>query len=251
MQTFLNTLTNKFAVFKGRATRREFWFFQFGLYGVVAGLILIGRFTSVWITPFFALFILLMLLPSVSVATRRLHDSGKSGWFQLVMVIPILGTIIFLVHMCLKGDPGGNRYGDPASNDATKKITLESAKEILVRFAGLAVFFLLCTLVPRLIYPTVYVSVATEVAGQVTGSEQNRGYYKQHLNRESRKSFDFNCFEAIPPLPEGILPKDVSVFKLGGYLRSGDEVNKAANSPVLSVHRGKQKTQWQCLETQK
>lgn len=57
------------------------------------------------------LYSLAVLLPSLSVAVRRLHDTGRSGWWLFIALIPIIGAIILLVFMCLDSQPGDNKYG--------------------------------------------------------------------------------------------------------------------------------------------
>ena len=146
--------------------------------------------------------------------------------------------------VCLRSDSGTNRFGDPVLSAGAQQISSENLTEILVPVMTLGVFFLLFTLVPKLIFPTVDVLESTEAVGQVTGSTQNRGLYTQRLNRSSRISYDFNACQAMEPLPAGISPKDVNVFKLGHFLRTGDEVEKLGSSPVIAVHRGNETTRW-------
>ena len=58
------------------------------------------------------LYTLAILVPSLAVSVRRLHDIGKSGWFILISFIPIVGTIILLVWVCQEGMPEANEYGE-------------------------------------------------------------------------------------------------------------------------------------------
>jgi uncharacterized membrane protein YhaH (DUF805 family) len=110
---------HKYTTFEGRARRAEYWWytlFNAIAYFVVAmaGL-LIGYATD---TPavagvLIALYVLAVLLPSLAVTCRRLHDAGLSGWWQLLAIIPG-GSIAVLVMTILPGNPGSNRYGpDP------------------------------------------------------------------------------------------------------------------------------------------
>ena len=93
----------KYATFGGRASRSEFWFFTlFYLItsvfaGVVEGVTGIAGFGYL---PFVA-----MLIPSIAVSCRRMHDTGRSGWFQ---VVPIYNLIL----ACTPSNPGSNKYGD-------------------------------------------------------------------------------------------------------------------------------------------
>jgi uncharacterized membrane protein YhaH (DUF805 family) len=99
----------KFADFEGRAKRPEFWWFV--LFCVVGALVLevVGSYVS-WA------FSLATLIPSLAVGARRLHDVNKSGWLQLLGLIPILGWI-YLIYVCAQpGDTGDNQYGAAPSN---------------------------------------------------------------------------------------------------------------------------------------
>ncbi len=123
---FLDTLKNRYAAFKGRATRSEYWYFL--LFSIIIALILTAL-DSMIINPLLGiqplvetartgilgtLFSFGTLIPSVALAIRRLHDIGKSGWWILLGVIPIVNIIgIFvLLYFCIKdSQPGGNQYG--------------------------------------------------------------------------------------------------------------------------------------------
>lgn len=80
----------KYAIFEGRASRREFWMFLLAnlLLGIVAHII----------SPTFGmLYSLFVFLPSLAVAVRRLHDAGRSGWWMLIGFIPFIGTIVLII----------------------------------------------------------------------------------------------------------------------------------------------------------
>jgi uncharacterized membrane protein YhaH (DUF805 family) len=104
-----------YATFDGRAARPEFWWF------VVANILIeIVFFVLIAISRIFVVLLvvyaLAIIIPSIAVAIRRLHDSDKSGWFLLFGFIPFVGGIILLVFYCLAGTPGQNSYGTaPAS----------------------------------------------------------------------------------------------------------------------------------------
>ena len=61
---------------------------------------------------FTAIVTLGLLLPSVSVLVRRLHDTDRSGWWALIILVPIIGAIALLVFVCIGGTAGGNRFGE-------------------------------------------------------------------------------------------------------------------------------------------
>lgn len=110
------TVLKKYAVFSGRARRKEYWMFILFhiIFLIVAAIIdnVLGTaFEGVGYGLIYLLYSLAVLLPGIAVAVRRLHDVGKSGWFLLIVLIPIIGGIWLLVLFCLDGTPGKNKYG--------------------------------------------------------------------------------------------------------------------------------------------
>ena len=108
----------KYAVFSGRARRKEYWMFSLiHVLFLIAALVvdgLIGTSKGMGIGLIYTLYSLAVALPSLAVAVRRLHDTGKSGWFILIGIIPIIGAIWILILLCSEGNSGGNKYGmDP------------------------------------------------------------------------------------------------------------------------------------------
>jgi uncharacterized membrane protein YhaH (DUF805 family) len=98
----IQTCFQKYAKFNGTASRSEYWwFFLFN----IATCLVIGRFSSVMS----GIFSLATLLPGLAVATRRLHDTDRSGWWQLFGLVPIVGTIVLIVFLSQEGK--SNRYG--------------------------------------------------------------------------------------------------------------------------------------------
>jgi len=112
----------KYAVFRGRARRKEYWMFVlFNIIFAAVAIILdnvIGiAAEGVGYGPIYAVYMLAVLVPSLAVSVRRLHDIGKSGWFLFIALIPIVGGIWLLVLMCSEGNAGENKYGaDPKLN---------------------------------------------------------------------------------------------------------------------------------------
>lgn len=100
----IKTCFNKYATFTGRAGRSEFWWFVlFNLLATGAASIVGQRLES--------LVSLALLLPSLAVGARRLHDIGKSGWFQLLWAIPLIGWAILVYWAIQKSTAGPNEYG--------------------------------------------------------------------------------------------------------------------------------------------
>ena len=104
----------KYATFSGRASRAEFWYFALFqvLVGIVSGII-DSTFFPTTDGPLNWIGTVLLFLPGVAVACRRLHDCDKSGWLQLLM-LTIVGLIPLVVWWATRGTSGDNRYGpDP------------------------------------------------------------------------------------------------------------------------------------------
>ena len=98
--TAIKTCFSKYADFNGRARRSEFWYFY------------LLTFVAAWI-PFLGwLLSVALIIPSLSVGARRLHDIGRSGWWQLLVLIPFIGGIILLIWWAKDSTPGANEYGE-------------------------------------------------------------------------------------------------------------------------------------------
>ena len=82
-----------------------------------------GSFLTTVLTGFLTVFSLGILVPQIAVSVRRLHDIGKSGWFYLIGLIPVIGWIFVLVWFCTDSQPGDNQYGpNPKENNYTNTI---------------------------------------------------------------------------------------------------------------------------------
>ena len=115
MNWYLDVL-KKYAVFNGRARRKEYWFFSlFNLIiiivlGVIDGMI--GSYSaSAGMGLLGGIYMLAVLVPAIAVGIRRLHDTNRSGWWLLIVFVPLIGAIVLLVFMVLDSSPGENQYG--------------------------------------------------------------------------------------------------------------------------------------------
>ena len=109
--TSIKTCFKKFATFDGRAKKSEFWWFQlFCLIVELTGII----FDHLMGYEFFFELVayVIVLLPSLAVGARRLHDTGRSGWWQL-LYLTIIGIIVLIVWWVADGDKKKNKFGEP------------------------------------------------------------------------------------------------------------------------------------------
>lgn len=115
----------KYADFTGRARRKEFWLFWLFLIGIeIVFSILIGvaggsmADYSAMSGPAMGLFViyglvmLALLIPSLAVSIRRLHDTNRTAWWILLALIPFLGALVLIIFYLLDGTPGPNKYGE-------------------------------------------------------------------------------------------------------------------------------------------
>jgi uncharacterized membrane protein YhaH (DUF805 family) len=99
----IQTCLTKYIDFTGRATRSEFWWFQLFLTVVIN----IGAYFN----PRIGLILyLILLLPALAVMVRRFHDTDRSGWWILLILIPVIGWLVILCFMISKGTDGKNRF---------------------------------------------------------------------------------------------------------------------------------------------
>jgi uncharacterized membrane protein YhaH (DUF805 family) len=119
MTDFINVF-KKYADFSGRAHRREYWMFTLFNTLIIFALSLIGiGFVVYNINPaiiigIISVYGLAVIIPSLALTVRRLHDIDKSGWLFFITFVPAVGGIILFVFSVLDGTPGDNQYGpDP------------------------------------------------------------------------------------------------------------------------------------------
>jgi uncharacterized membrane protein YhaH (DUF805 family) len=126
---------SKYVTWQGRASRSEFWFFfLFAFLSMIVATIIDGILGTTFkvVNPMtglqqsagygyvYALVGLALFLPNLSVAVRRLHDTGRSGWWYWIVLIPLVGIILLIVWWATQGTTGSNEYGeDPLGGDLT------------------------------------------------------------------------------------------------------------------------------------
>lgn len=114
MHWYIDVL-KKYAVFTGRARRMEYWMFV--LFNVIISIVLNVVDVAAGLTLesgqgiLSTIYSLAVLLPGLAVGARRLHDTGRSGWWLLIGLIPCIGAIVLLVFFVQDSEPGTNQYG--------------------------------------------------------------------------------------------------------------------------------------------
>lgn len=113
---WFTTALKKYAVFSGRSRRREYWYFVLFYLIIYIVLAVIDNATGsidpqTRIGLFTGIFSLAMLIPSLSVTVRRLHDTDRTGWWILITLIPLIGAIVLLVFLLQDSNAEANRFG--------------------------------------------------------------------------------------------------------------------------------------------
>ena len=125
MEWYLKVMRDNYANFNGRARRKEYW-----MYTLIFTVLLIALMTimfsvlsfsdetgietgpSVYLTVILVIvFLFAHLIPSIALTVRRLHDTGKSGWWYLIVLVPYLGNFVIFIFTLIDGDRGDNKYG--------------------------------------------------------------------------------------------------------------------------------------------
>jgi uncharacterized membrane protein YhaH (DUF805 family) len=122
MEWYLAVL-RKYAVFTGRARRREFWMFTLVNVLISIGLSIIDTIIGTDYGSGYGIlstiYSLAVLIPSIAVGVRRLHDTGRTGWWLLIGLVPCVGFIVLIVFYATEGQRGDNQYGaDPKAGYA-------------------------------------------------------------------------------------------------------------------------------------
>lgn len=109
MKEYLDVL-KKYATFTGRSRRREYWMFA-----LIHTLIYMALWGAGFVVDIMALvailYALALLIPNLAVTVRRLHDTGRSGWWILIALVPFVGVIVLIVFLALDSKPGDNAHG--------------------------------------------------------------------------------------------------------------------------------------------
>ena len=109
MNWYLTVIKEHYADFKGRARRKEFWMFMLINWVISMVLAIIGG--LIHFTLLGSIYSLAVLVPTLGVGVRRLHDMGKSGWWYLICLVPVLGAIYLIYLWCQDSQAEANEWG--------------------------------------------------------------------------------------------------------------------------------------------
>lgn len=113
LEAWQTVVMKRYAQFDGRAGRAEFWWFALANFIIGVVLSILGQVTILF-TIIYAIYSIALLIPSLAVTVRRLHDTNRSGWWVLIALIPFVGVIVLIVFLAMEGDGGSNTYGPRA-----------------------------------------------------------------------------------------------------------------------------------------
>jgi uncharacterized membrane protein YhaH (DUF805 family) len=117
-QEAVKAVLAKYADFNGRARRSEYWYWTLAVVIVAVVIIAIRSAAPGLGQVLNILFALAVIVPSLAVGVRRLHDTGRSGWWILIDLVPIVGAIVLIVFFVQDSAPGANEYGPSPKGDA-------------------------------------------------------------------------------------------------------------------------------------
>jgi uncharacterized membrane protein YhaH (DUF805 family) len=109
MEWYLKVLKN-YVVFQGRARRKEYWMFVL-INSIISVILMVVEEFAGLSGVLSGIYYLAVFLPSLALGIRRLHDTGRSGWWLLLGIIPFIGAIILIIFACQDSQPGDNQYG--------------------------------------------------------------------------------------------------------------------------------------------
>lgn len=129
MKWYLQSL-RKYAVFKGRARRREYWIFELMNVAITLALFVLAVMLGKAGYPYFLslpfLYMAATTIPSLASLVRRLHDTNRSGWWFFISMVPVVGGLILFAMIVTDSDPGENRFGPNPKLQPTTEATVSS-----------------------------------------------------------------------------------------------------------------------------
>jgi uncharacterized membrane protein YhaH (DUF805 family) len=216
MNWYIDVL-KKYAVFSGRACRKEYWFFV--LFNFIIGLIL-GLLTLIPVAGNIAgilsfAYYLGIIIPAIAVTIRRLHDIGRSGLSLFFIFIPLVGIIMLIVFMAKDGTSGENKYGQNIKsveiNDSTEKTEKKTGKRWIIPLIIILALFIMV-----IYYYFGFKSInSREMFGIFNISNNN--YYLNVSTDKGISQFSFKRYEQINGVKYSYIRK-TGKYKLNGAM---------------------------------
>ena len=129
MDMFIKVVRDNYTNFEGRARRKEFWMFTLVSLVINVGTLILDASLSSDLGLVNGLYSLAILLPSIAVGIRRMHDINKSGWWLLLWFVPVIGWVWLIILHCQDSDIGDNIFGPsdkyPDANDSDVDFLLD------------------------------------------------------------------------------------------------------------------------------
>ena len=117
MKWYLEAL-KKYAVFSGRARRKEYWMFLLFHIIITVAIVFIADFFT--LPRIITIYALGLIIPTIAVQVRRLHDTGRSGWWSLMNFIPLIGPIVLIILLVQQGSNEENKFGKNPKLEGTE-----------------------------------------------------------------------------------------------------------------------------------
>lgn len=129
-ELLLNPITQHYADFSGRSSRLQYWSFNLTASAILYGIMFAGNFLEVSqlaAALAYFLFYAVSFIPSIAILVRRLHDTERSGWWSLFVLIPIFGAIVMFIFCLLPSQKTANKYGPVPSNVVSSEFPVPTA----------------------------------------------------------------------------------------------------------------------------
>lgn len=138
MDWFLTVVQDHYADFDGRARRKEYWMFYLVSVGIIFGVAILtailGAISESLAYVGVAAYVIAalgLMVPSIAVVVRRLHDTGRSGWWYFIALVPLVGGLVLLYFLVIEGDSGPNMYGPDPKNPYAETGGIEDFDRVL------------------------------------------------------------------------------------------------------------------------
>jgi uncharacterized membrane protein YhaH (DUF805 family) len=194
MEWFINVI-KKYAVFTGRARRKEYWFFIFFYYiiGLILGLLTLLPIGGIFFGIVSVVYSTALIVPTLAVSVRRLHDINRSGFSLFYIFIPLAGIIIILLFMVRDGTPDENQYGPNPKMVYRENLT---EKDVRNKRLFIPILVILAVFLLSLHYYLAFKAAGNKESFSIF-NESNNNYYLNVVSEKNINQFSFRKHEHI------------------------------------------------------